>query len=63
MSPRNKPVFSWSIWIISWLIIHMTGTYNSSKMYLILKNIELYNTSFLEHDLKQKKHQNNALII
>ena len=32
-------------------------------MYLILKNIELYITIFLEYDLKYKKSQNNALII
>ena len=30
------PPFSWSIYIISRLIIHLTATYNYSKMYLIL---------------------------
>ena len=30
------PVFSWSMKIISRLIIQITATYNSSKMYLIL---------------------------
>ena len=56
------PVFSWSIQIISRLIIHITAIYNSSKMYLILKNIGLYTSSFLEYDRKYKKRQNNALI-
>ena len=58
----SMPVFSWSIQIISRLKIHRTAKYNSSKMYLILKNIGLYTTSFLEYDLKHKKRQNNALI-
>ena len=59
---RFWPVFSWSIQIISRLKLHITAKYNSAKMYLILKNIGLYTTSFLEYDLKHKKRQNNALI-
>ena len=33
---QTLPSFSWSIYIISRLILHLTATYNYSKMYLIL---------------------------
>ena len=36
LSHQNWPSFSWSIKIISRLIINKTTTHNSSKMYLIL---------------------------
>ena len=58
---RIKPPFSWSIHIISRLIIHLTATYNYSKMYLILWNVAIYSSSFSGYDLKCKKRQNNAL--
>ena len=56
------PSFSWSIWIISQLIIGITATYNSSKMYLNLYNVGIYSYSFTGYDLNHKKRQNNALI-
>ena len=48
--------------IISWLIIHITSTYNSSRMYLILLDIGIYSSSLWEYDLKHKKRQTSALI-
>ena len=56
------PPFSWSIYIISQLIIHLKATYNYSKMYIILWNVGIYPSRFSGYDLKHKKRQNNALI-
>ena len=42
----TRPPFSWSIYIISRLIIHLTATYSYSKMYLILWNVGIYSSSF-----------------
>ena len=59
---QTKPPFSWSIYSISRLIIHLTATYNYSKMYLILWNVGIYSSNFSRYDPKHKKRQNNAHI-
>ena len=61
-SKMSMPSFSWSIYIISWLMIHLTATCNYSKMYLILWNVGISSSSISGYDLKHKKRQNNALI-
>ena len=58
----TMPPFSLLLFIISQLIIHLTATYNYSKMYLILWTVGIYSSSFSRYDLKHKKRQNNALI-
>ena len=46
-----------NMYIISRLIIHLTATYNYSKIYLILQNVGIYSSSFSGYYLKHKKRQ------